>query len=77
MPTIYFIRTDLGNIVDRYTLSVWANRSMETIRRRCTVHEYHPDGRALYIADAAMTELAELRHTRNRLGQLRSERDCA
>ncbi len=77
MPSIYFIRTDLGNIVDRYTLSVWANRSMETIRRRCTVHEYHRDGRALYVADAALEELAELEHRRNRLGQLRTERDCA
>lgn len=37
-------------LFDREGLSVLLKRPKETIRKRCPVAEYHPDGRALYDA---------------------------
>jgi len=45
-------------LVDRRTLAYMTQRPVSTIRARCEVVSYHPDGRALYDHDAARAVLA-------------------
>lgn len=50
-----------GWFCDREALSVWLQRPVETIRKRCPVAGYHDDGRALYDMAVCEAILKELR----------------
>lgn len=52
-------------LIDRTTLAYLTGRSVETIRRRCTVVDYQ-SGRALYDLDAATATLDAVPKRRNR-----------
>lgn len=49
-----------GWFADREALSVWLQRPVETIRKRCPVASYHDDGRALYDMGACEAILRDL-----------------